>query len=181
MWTHAITVLLLLLFCTCGGIAVESGADHDVDLMPTEADYQAIGRSGEVTEIGAPANVGSTLVTMLGSLILVVGIAVALGLALRRLGATRRWMRPHGRHMEVVESVPLGLKRSVSLVRIGNQVLVVGHGEQQMAHLATLDVATLTGHDSVASDEAHEPPPPDGAAAVSGFQERLRSLLGKRS
>ncbi len=180
MWTHAVRVLLVLVGITVG-MAEEPIVDPDSDLMPTEADYQAVGRSGEVSEIGTSADVGSTLVTMLGSLILVVGIAVALGLALRRLGATRRWLHPHGRHMEVIESVPLGLKRSITLVRIGGQVLVVGHGEQQMAHLATLDADAVQGDGSATVAEPLATVPPDDNAAVSGFQERLRSLLGKRS
>ena len=43
-----------------------------------------------------------------------------------------------GDHLEVLESLSLGPKRGVSLLRVGGQFVLVGHNEQSMAALVLL-------------------------------------------
>lgn len=72
-------------------------------------------------------------------LVVVVAMAVGLGWAAKRLNA-RRLLGGKGRHLELVETVQLAPRRSLALVRLGGQWLVVGLGEKEMTHIASLPV-----------------------------------------
>lgn len=87
---------------------------------------------------GAGAVVGSIAV----SLVVVSGVVIGLGLLLKRLGV-RRLVAGRGRHLEVVETVPVALKRQVALLRIGDQLVLVGVGERELCHLGTLPASIL--------------------------------------
>jgi flagellar biogenesis protein FliO len=76
------------------------------------------------------------------SLTVIVGLAIGLGVAVKKLGR-RRLLPGRGRHLDVIETVPLGFKRAISLIRLGDQVLVVGQGEHELHHLATLPASVL--------------------------------------
>ena len=100
---------------------------------------------------------GQAAVSMVISLAAVVAVALLLALAVKKL-KVRRLLPGRGRHLQVIETVPLGFKRAVSLVRIGDQVLVLGQGEHEVSHLATLPASVL--------DEAPRPGPVPGMAAA---------------
>lgn len=70
-------------------------------------------------------------------LLVVIGLAVGLGYAAKRLGA-RRLLGGRGRNLELLETIQLGPRRSLALVRLGGQWLVVGMGEKELSHIATL-------------------------------------------
>lgn len=118
----------------------------------------------------ATAVVGSVAV----SLVVVVGVAVGLGLLLKRLGV-RRLVAGKGRHLEVVESVPVAFKRQVSLVRIGDQVVLVGVGEHELCHLGTLPASVLA-LPPAAAPAAPSPAVPAAPVAPSAFQQVLARL-----
>ena len=67
----------------------------------------------------------------------VVALAVGLGWAARRLNA-RRLLGGRGRNLELVETVQIGPRRQLALVRVAGQWLVVGLGEKELCHIATL-------------------------------------------
>jgi flagellar biosynthetic protein FliO len=100
---------------------------------------------------------GQAAVSMMLSLAAVVAVALLLALAVKKL-KVRRLLPGRGRHLQVIETVPLGFKRAVSLVRIGDQVLVLGQGEHEVSHLATLPASVL--------DEAPRPGPVPGIAVA---------------
>ncbi len=115
--------------------------------------------------------VGSSLVSIAISLAAVIALAVLLGWLVKRLGV-KRLVQPKGRHLEVVDSVALGFKRQASLIRLGNQVILVGIGEQGVSHLGTFPASVL-------GDEAAAPAPATAPApvAVPAPDPAFRNLL----
>ncbi|HEX3132721.1 MAG TPA: flagellar biosynthetic protein FliO [Planctomycetota bacterium] len=107
----------------------------------TDAEWQRGQGTGATTPPDGGV-VGKAAVGLLLSLVAIAVVAAGLAFALRKLGM-RRVLPGRGRHLTVIETVPLGFKRSVSLLRIGDQVLVVGQGEHDLSHLATLPASVL--------------------------------------
>lgn len=79
----------------------------------------------------------------------VVSLAFVFGLLggvlwfLRRFGAAQR----QGRHMSVIESVPLGPGKSLSLVRVAGRCFLVGTTKDQVSTLAELSPAELAANE----------------------------------
>ncbi|HYE08313.1 MAG TPA: flagellar biosynthetic protein FliO [Planctomycetota bacterium] len=88
------------------------------------------------------ASVGGAVVQLAVALAVVLGVALAAGWALKRLNV-RRFAAARGANVRLVETVSIGHRRAVSLLRIGDQVLVVGQGEHELCHLATLPASVL--------------------------------------
>ncbi len=78
-----------------------------------------------------------TLAGMAFGLLAVVGVAIALGYAAKRLNA-RRMLGGRGRNLELLETIQIGPRRQLALVRLGAQWLVVGLGEKELTHIATM-------------------------------------------
>jgi flagellar biogenesis protein FliO len=107
-------------------------------------------------------------------------VAAGLAYAARRLGM-KRVLPGRGRHLTVVETVPLGFKRSVSLLRIGDQVLVVGQGEHDLSHLATLPASVLDAvQERPAVVPAPDAPAPTTPAPPSVFRGMLDAMARRR-
>lgn len=126
----------------------------------------------------APAstpNAGRSLASVGVSLLAVVALAIGLGYLAKRLGV-RRLVQGRGRHLEVIESIPIAPKRSVALVRIGEHVVLVGIGEHELSTLATLPASVLAERLPPVDPNASAALPP---AAPSGFQQVLSKLTGK--
>jgi flagellar protein FliO/FliZ len=109
---------------------------------------------------------------LVGGLLAVVALAVALGWVAKRLNA-RRLLGGRGRHMEVVETVNVGPRRSLALVRLGGQWLVVGLGEKELCCIASMP----------APPEAQAPaatatPAPAAPSQPSPFAGELARLMG---
>jgi len=137
------------------------------------------------------AVVGQAAIGLMVSLVIIAGLAWALAWASKRFGM-RRVMPGRGQHLQVIETVPLGFKRAICLVRIHDQVLVVGQGEHELCHLATFPasvLATVGAAPAVApfvavtkkvdineTESAPQPPQPSSA-----FRQVLESLGGRRS
>ena len=123
-----------------------------------------------------PAPAGKAVVAMAGSLAVVLGLAVGSVFLLRRL-ARRRGGPTTGRHLDVVETVHLGVKRSVVVLRLGDHVVLVGQSEHGLSGLGTFPASALAARP--------EPPPAvpvaaASAAAPSSFAALLANLTGKR-
>ena len=148
----------------------------------TDAEWQHGQGSGNPAQEGSGV-VGKAAVGLLVSLVVIAVIAGGLAFAVRKLGM-RRVLPGRGQYLKVIETVPLGFKRSVSLVRIGDQVLVVGLGEHDLSHLATLPASVLdelparTGGAVLSGvpDPAPAVPPP-----ASAFRAVLDSIVGRRA
>jgi flagellar biosynthetic protein FliO len=104
--------------------------------------------------------VGSSLLSIALSLAVVVALAVVLGWLVKRLGV-KRLVQPKGRHLEVLDAIGVAYKRQVTLVRIGNQAVLIGLGEHEMTHLATLPLSVIDLPAAAVS-------PLPGAVAVTG-------------
>ncbi|MFW5698417.1 MAG: flagellar biosynthetic protein FliO [Planctomycetota bacterium] len=174
------------------GATTAEDAAAQAELLPDEEDYAAVGESADPVQLGGEGDVGAALGQLLVALLLVAACALGLAWVVKRLGGARRILNQQGRHLSVIETVSLGLKRSVSLVRVGDTVLVLGQSEQQVTTLATLEAGAVLGAGagtgtgtaapgaSTASATQRETSGgvPGDEAAVASFQDRLRSLLG---
>jgi flagellar biosynthetic protein FliO len=110
---------------------------------------------------------GTALALFIG-LLVVVGLAVGLGWAAKRLNA-KRLLGGKGRHLQVIETVALAPKRSLALVRLGGQVLVLGVGEHDISQLAQLPAEVLD-----------RPAPPAAPAAPTPFAQALEQAGGTK-
>jgi flagellar biogenesis protein FliO len=128
--------LLLLLLC-----AVVAGDAPPASEAPapvfTDAEW-----SGSAPAAAAPPSTGSSLAGIATALVLVAALAVGLGFLARKVGVSRLLPRK-GQHLAVVDSLPLGVKRTLTLVRLGDQVVLVGQAEQGLTHLGTFPAAVL--------------------------------------
>jgi flagellar biosynthetic protein FliO len=126
--------------------------------------------------------VGKAATGLVLSLLAIIAVAGGLAWAARKFGM-KRVLPGRGRHLTVIETVPLGFKRSVSLVRIGDQVLVVGQGEHDLSHLATLPASVLDGPTPTSAPTATPAPEPSVPTTPppSAFRALLDNLTGRRA
>jgi flagellar biosynthetic protein FliO len=148
-------------------------ADPAQGSLLTDAEWNH--SSATVQKTSEPGSPGMAVVKLMAALAVVLAIAVTAALVLKKVGV-RRIMPGKGRHLEVIETVPLAFKRSVSLVRLGDQVLVIGNGEHELTHLATMPASVITSVESAAKAAVE----PASAPADQGFRATLDNLLGKR-
>lgn len=152
-------ILTSLLLAISAAWSAEPAGGGDL-ISPEE--YAAAGRR----TLAAPTTQGSLdgaawrLALALTGFLLAAGGAVVV---VRRLGWHRR-LPGRVQHLQLIESLPIGPRRAISLLRIGDQVLVVGQTDHGITHLATL--AQLP--------EASQTP----QSRVEGFRARLQDLLG---
>ena len=171
------TLLLFLMVLSQVSPAGESGGSTTAAQLFSDAEW-----SRNSTVVGAPAAspapgrvgsevpVGPSIAALLGGLVLVIGLAVALGWAAKRLGM-RRLIQGRGKHLTVIETVPIGFKRQATLLRIGDQVVLIGLGEHECCHLGTFAAATLGAAPS-------EPSPTVAPITPSAFA--IRNLSSAR-
>jgi flagellar protein FliO/FliZ len=134
----------------------------------TDQEWTAAQRPVPTAAGGGPGL--GTAATMLGGLVLVVAVAVALGWAVKRLNA-RKLLGGKGRHLEVLETVTIGPRRSLALVRCGTHWLVVGLGERELISVATLPAPAEGAAPAVV-------PVVPAAAKPSAFANELGRLTG---
>lgn len=132
-----------------------------------------------VTPIGSATPIAPAVTSIVGSLLAVIALALGLAYIVKRIGV-RRLMPNKGRHMELVEHLSIGPKRSVSMVRIGNQVLVLGQGEHELNHLATLPASFLEQPRAAPlAVPEHDPNHIDDPKSPSLFRKTLDKALGR--
>jgi flagellar protein FliO/FliZ len=162
-----------------GGAPSASASAASAAPLFSDAEWQH-GQGGATQPQSGSGVVAKAGLGLLLSLVAIAIIAGVLAIVLRKLGM-RRVLPGRGRHLTVIETVPLGFKRSVSLLRIGDQVLVVGQGEHDLSHLATLPASILneptpkTVEPVIDAPIVGQPPPP-----ASGFRAVLDAIAGRR-
>ena len=132
--------------------------------------------SGQTTSSGVA---GRAIMGLLVSVGLIVAVALVLAYAAKRWGG-RRIMPGKGRHLVLIETVPLAFKRSVSLVRIGDQILVIGQGEHELHQLAILPASTLDLQSRAADQDPAAASDLPGSESNSAFASMLARLIGKK-
>jgi flagellar biosynthetic protein FliO len=175
---------------------IAADSKKPIEPLFTDSEWQRQQATTESPETGG-AVIGKAAMGLLLSLVIIAALAWALAWASKRFGM-RRVMPGRGQHVQVIETVPLGFKRAISLVRIHDQVLVVGQGEHELCHLATLPASCLTNVSPATSvsadhkkDEPNESettaqtppqiPPQIPPPSSSAFRQLLDSIGGRRS
>ena len=80
-----------------------------------------------------------TAMTQMGlGLLFVIGLLISAAWAYRRWGRRLVQSQMGQRHMELIESMNVGVKRQVLLLRVQDQVLVIGQGEHELQTLSTM-------------------------------------------
>lgn len=121
----------------------------------------------------SPATVGGTLAQIVASLLLLLGITVVGILLLRKVRRGEKRRGVAGSLLDVLESRAIGQGNHVSLVRVHDRVIAVGHGQGSVTPLAEFvgtDAAAIlaeTGSGAVTVK--------DFTATLDTFLERFRS------
>ncbi len=164
-------------------------------LMPGEAPVEATAADptlftdqewagSERVKPAGDASVGTAVVRLGVALTVVLLIALVAGWALKRVNL-RRFVAVRGANLRLIETVSIGPRRAVSLVRIGDQVLVVGQGERELCHLATLPASVL-GETLAVEPAPADPRSPSvrtevpASRAANAFATVLERFTGKR-
>jgi flagellar biogenesis protein FliO len=165
-----------------------------------EASARRSGGSSTAAAASLPGDAGSALVRVLAGLLVVGGLVVATGYAVKRFGLAGRLgaVPAHRRRMQLIEQIGLSPKARVAAVRIGDQVLVLGHGEGGIRSLAQFSWAQWDGEAALVAPVVTDPvvpaapmPPasvtetvtlpqptaPQPPRDASEFQDRLKRLL----
>jgi flagellar biogenesis protein FliO len=150
----------------------------------SDADWNQPKAAPAAADGAAPASPGRALATMGVALAVILGLGVGSVVLIRRLGGRRR-NAAAPRHVSLVETLPLGLKRSVALLRIGDHVVLVGSHEHGLTGLGVLPASALAGTDGAGGREPGAVPaaPASPAAPVAGtgaaFAAVLENLMGR--
>ncbi len=101
-----------------------------------------------------------------GSLGLVIGLIVLAYVAVRRFGP--KYLRRQGAQsaLKVIETLPIGEKRSIALIQVEDKRLLIGNTQQQITLLAQLPLLT-----DAAVDPGREPLPKTGPGTVTSFRK----------
>lgn len=121
----------------------------------------------------SPRSVGSTLIQIVSSLLLLLGLSVAGILLLRKVRRRETRRSGVGSLLDVLESRPLGQGNHVSLVRVHDRVIAVGHGQGSVSPLAEFvgaDAAAILAESGNGVVTVK-----DFAATLDTFLERFRS------
>lgn len=192
-----LTILLLLLPGIClspvfSGEATDA-PDKQAPFM-SDADWNhstAVQPAVPSTGSGqGTANTGKAMLQTMLALSVVLALAIGGAFFVKKFGV-RRIMPSRGTYLEVVETVAVGFKRSVIVMRINDQIVLVGQGEHELNQLATFPASALTPLDPKrASQQAIDvsTPYPEGTGHRPapenkkdlGFRATLQNLLGKR-
>ena len=108
----------------------------------------------------APGFGSAELFRMIGSFALVLALMAALLWALRRL-QSRMNSQNSGRRLQIIETVSVGPRQKIALVRVGTHEVLVGITPAQMTSLGQLPEG------SHISQAAHATPPANGDIYVA--------------
>lgn len=178
MNTRALTTILLL---ALHGIAMSAGGptEHGPAMSETSTAEQAgdspntlgdapsaadtPGDAGDAdfatytdTEIPEAPSGTALIARLLGSLVIVIGLIVVTAVVFKRL-LGRSKLAPGGGLIEVVQTMPLGGKRRIYLVKVAGRVLVVGAAGDNLSTLTELPEADIVAEAETVQDALSEP------------------------
>jgi flagellar protein FliO/FliZ len=146
----------------------------------SDAEWNAAQGAATKVATGSPVGTG-TVVTMVVGVLAVVALAVLLGWLAKRMGVAKA-LGGRGRNLQVVETVTLAPKRQLALVRLGDQLLVVGLGEREVSHIATMPATAIAAPVAPVATPAEGAAPPPAAPTPenSAFRATLDRLIGRQ-
>ncbi len=155
--------------------------DVALDLPEEETVRPAEGTIPTTAQKTEDISITGVLMRTMGGLLVVFILMLGLAFAWKKFGM-RAPRAATGTHMELVETLSIGVKRSLSLVRVGDQMLVVGSGEHDltlMTSMPTDQCPEIPAHipDDIV-DEDSVVAAPSSRNTVSAFKERLKQALG---
>ena len=102
----------------------------------------------------APGITSADVFRMLGSLALVIALLVALLWALRKLQGK---MNGHntGRRLQIIESLSVGPRQKVALIRVGEREVLIGISPTQINGIASWPDGTHVPSDSLDPSHSH--------------------------
>lgn len=114
-----------------------SGANTNAPTNPVDYERLPFMKQGPAESSSEAPSAGGLLLRTFGALLLVLGLLVAAAWGLRRFGGGRFAGGPAAEvDLAVIATLPLGERRSVSAVRFGDQVLLLGATAQTVTLLA---------------------------------------------
>lgn len=146
------------------------------EAKPLFSDQEWTSSQTPIATTAETTSAGSAALTMLLGLVLVILMAIGLAWMVRRM-QSRKLIGGRGRNLELLETVAIAPRRSVALVRCGNQWLVIGVGEKELVMVASM-LAPANVTDGPVAVAPTAPPPP---AQPSPFGNELSRLLGART
>lgn len=102
----------------------------------------------------SPGITSADVFRMLGSLALVIALLVALLWALRKLQGK---MNGHnaGRRLQIIESLSVGPRQKVALIRVGEREVLIGISPTQINGIASWPHGVLAPADALDSSHSH--------------------------
>jgi len=139
----------------------------DPGLGQTAGSGQAGGRPVDAEPATGAGESGTYLLTRtIGGLGLVISLIVLGYVAVRRYGS--KYLRSQGSHsaLKVIETLPIGEKRSIALIQVEDKRLLIGNTQQQITLLAQLPVGLET-----TIEPGREPFPKSNPGIVTSFRK----------
>lgn len=161
---RALLALLLTALCVAGRETAAQTQQPPAAGREEETRLDFMHEDGRGEPAEAPSAAG-TFARTLGALLIIVGLVVAAGWGLRRFGGPRFGAAPEGApELRVLNTVGLGDRRSLLVVRFGGRELLVGSTAQAITLLCVNDgepalapVPTARSVAELLGGEAHEP------------------------
>jgi len=149
----------------------------------SDADWERGAAAAGAREASGSQSLGSAAFGLGLGILAIAGLGVGVVVVVRRLGR-RQGQGRTARHLQHLESLPLGLKQHLHLVRLGDQVLVVGSHDRGLTSIATVPVADLDRARAAAlaaesTEVAEAPAPPPGPPFAQAFAAAVQSVLGR--
>ena len=196
-WTVAMILMALCAVHAVGAEPEAQKASGDSLLAgkhqtTAEALNQKIEWGGEVNKTPKTSepqsiNIVSAMTQMFLGLMFVIAIMVGAAWAYRRWGRRLVHQQMGRQHMELIESMSIGVKRQVTLVRVADQVLVLGQGEHEISTLSSMSVEEFEAaapKDVKTSDEdtqIMDTPDLKEQPKLQVFKQKLADILQKPS
>jgi flagellar biogenesis protein FliO len=111
-------------------------------------------------------DVAASVFKLIGVLVLIVGGLIAFNIYAKRFFRGHAGIRGR-KTVHVLESTPLGLKKSIALVKVPGRILVLGITNDRIALLERIDP---NGYEAAAMEEP--------AGALPSFKDQLRKMSG---
>jgi flagellar biogenesis protein FliO len=95
---------------------------------------------GSAGGLSGASVIGQAAIGLGTTLLIIVGLAYGIMVLNRRYGMRRLLPNRSGAHVQIMETVPLGFKKSVCVIKFHDSLIMVGQGEHELCHLATIPV-----------------------------------------